>query len=220
MKSVMPAMVAGIAALLGVLIGSWRQAGLQRSLARAELIRSWQNERRTSYLNLLVADDEFYRSIVGTLRDAHPEWSVSDRNQVGKDQLFSPRNPMERSEIISKFDQIWRAGRAVELYHLVDDDLLASAKSLLLVDAELIGLVVFDLTYYQDKAPDISTRVATVLQKRRSAIDHFMHVARLALNVPPSFNPASRDTLKGQESYDPLTPRQTRGLLDVQRHAS
>ncbi|GID98618.1 hypothetical protein Adi01nite_80300 [Amorphoplanes digitatis] len=59
MKSVVPAFVAGIAALLGVLIGSWRQAGLQRSLARAELIRSWQDERRTSYLNLLVADDEY-----------------------------------------------------------------------------------------------------------------------------------------------------------------
>ncbi|MEU4558927.1 hypothetical protein AB0F72_11090 [Actinoplanes sp. NPDC023936] len=188
--------MAGIAALLGVVIGSWRQAGLQRSLARAELIRSWQNERRTSYLNLLVADDEFYRSIVGTLRDAHPEWNVSDPLQVGKDQMFTPPSPEERAEIIAKFDKIWRAGRAVELYHLVDDDLLASAKALLLTDAELIGLVAFDLTYYPEKTSGISSQVATMLQKRREAIDHFMHVARLALNVPPSFEPASRNRVR------------------------
>ncbi|MEU8237788.1 hypothetical protein AB0C07_06060 [Actinoplanes missouriensis] len=188
----MPALVAGIAALLGVLIGSWRQAGLQRSLARAELVRSWQNERRTSYLNLLVADDEFYRSIVGTLRDTHPEWNVSDPNQIGKDQMFTPRSAEERWEIIARFDKIWRAGRAVELYHLVDDDLLASAKAILLADAQLIGLVAFDLTYYPEKASDISGQVAAMLQHRREAIDHFMHVARLALNVPPSFGAGGR----------------------------
>ena len=193
MSSIMPAIVAGTTALLGVLIASWRQAGLQRSLARAELIRSWQNERRTSYLNLLVADDEFYRSIVGTFRDDHPEWNVGSSSKIGEDHLFLCRSFQERSEIVSKFDQIWRAGRAVELYHLVDDELLASAKSLLLVDAELICLVVFDLTSHPDNAPEISIQVATALQKRRSAIDHFMRVARLALNVPPTFDPATRD---------------------------
>ncbi|WP_203790021.1 hypothetical protein [Paractinoplanes rishiriensis] len=190
MNSVTPAIVAGLTALLGVLIGSWRQAGLQRSLVRAELIRSWQDERRTSYLNLLVADDEFYRSIVRGLRDDHPEWTFGDPSKVGEDQLFPPPNSEERREIISRFDKVWHAGRAVELYHLIDDDLLASAKSLLLADAELISLTVFDLTRYPDEALDISLRVATALQKRRSAINHFMHVARLALNVPPSFNPA------------------------------
>jgi hypothetical protein len=105
MKSVVPAVVAGIAALLGVLMGSWRQAGLQRSLARAELIRSWQNERRTSYLTLLLADDEFYRSIIGTLRDVPPGWDVGDRSKLGNDH-FSPRSSGERVEIIAKFDQI------------------------------------------------------------------------------------------------------------------
>ena len=127
MGSVMPAIVAGITALLGVLVASWRQASLQRALARAELIRSWQNERRTSYLNLLVADDKFYRSIVGALRDDHPEWNSGSQSEIGKDQLFSRRSSQERLEIISGFDQLWRAARAVELYHLVEDDLLASA---------------------------------------------------------------------------------------------
>jgi hypothetical protein len=193
MKSVVPAVVAGIAALLGVLIGSWRQAGLQRSLARAELIRSWQNERRTSYLTLLLADDEFYRSIIGTLRDVPPGWDVGERSKLGNDH-FSPRSTEEKVETIAKFDRIWRAGRAVELYHLVDDELLASAKSLLLADADLLCRVVFDLTENPDQAAEISRQIAISLQERRSAIDRFMNVARLSLNVPPSFTPDVRNT--------------------------
>jgi hypothetical protein len=145
----------------------------------------------TSYLKFLVADDEFYRSIAGTLRDDHPDWAVTSPDEPMNEQIFLPRRSTEREEIISRFDQVWRAGRAIELYHLVDDDLLASAKSLLLVDAELIGLVVFDITWYPDKAPGINAQIAIALQKRRSAIDNFMHVARAALDVPPTFDTAS-----------------------------
>jgi hypothetical protein len=179
------ALIGLFGALLGVLIGAWRQAILQSTLSQHEDLRRWQQERRESYLRFVVADDELYRGLIRDLRDLPPGRSTNDPKVLGlSGVLLPPLSSEQRLEVIQIFDSVWRAKREIELFHLKDDNLLASAERLALVDAELVGLVVFELSREPDRAEAITARSWELFQERRRSIDAFMHNARQALDVP------------------------------------
>jgi hypothetical protein len=185
MDQLLIALIGLFGALLGILIGAWRQAALQRSLSQYEDLRRWQQERREVYLRLVVVDDELYRALIRDIRDLPPGRSTDDPNTLGlSGVLLPPLASQQRLDVLNIFDHVWRAKRAIELFHLVDDDLLASVEKLVAVDAELVGLMVFDLNRDPDGVENITARAWELLQERRLRINEFMQHARIALDVP------------------------------------
>lgn len=185
----------GIAgALLGVLIGARRQEILQRTLSQYEDLRRWQQERRASYLRFVYADDELYRGLIRDLRDLPSGVSSDDPNLLGlSGVLLAPMTSEQRLDALGVFDRVWRAKREIELFHLVDDDLLAAAESLMSVDAELVGLVVYDLNREPGRAETITAKAWELFKERKLKIGEFMQNARIALDVPatdPRVRPA------------------------------
>jgi hypothetical protein len=75
--------------------------------------------------------------------------------------------------------------REIELFHLVDDELLEATEKLALVDAELVGLVLFEFSQDPGQVDSVTVKASEFLKKRHLAIDDFIQKARLALNVPP-----------------------------------
>jgi hypothetical protein len=171
-------------ALLGVLIGAWRQEVLQRSISKDEDIRRWQQERREAYLRLVAADDELYRGLVRDMPDLLPGRSSDDSTFLGASGVLLPLSPEQRLDVLNLFDHAWRAKRSIELFHLVDDELLSAAERLMAVDGELVSLIVFDLSWHPENSDDITVKVSKLLQERHLRIDQYMKHARVALNVP------------------------------------
>jgi hypothetical protein len=183
---ILPALIGLVGVILGALLGSWRQAATQRSALAQEELRRWQQDRRSAYMKLVQADDELYRCLIRDLRDPPPGRTVADPDTLASGNIaLDPLTPEERTALLAGFDQLWRAKREVELHHLVDDALLAAADALAITDAELVGLVLFDLTRQPDRAIEITASVGEALLRRRQIIEDFMSQARVALNVPP-----------------------------------
>jgi hypothetical protein len=185
------ALIGLLGALLGVLVGSWRQAILQRTLSQREDLRRWQQERRESYLRFVYADDELYRGIIRDLRDVPPGNSTDDPEILGAPGVvLPPLSSEQRLEVLNIFDRVWRAKREIELFHLVDDDLLASVEKLISVDSELVSLMIFDMS--RKPAETITARVWELFQERRDRTADFMHTARMVLDVPSANNMQAR----------------------------
>ena len=126
MTQLLAALIGLFGALVGILIGAWRQAELQRSESRYEDLRRWQQERREAYLQIIVADDELYRGLVRDIRDPPPGRATDDPVVLGfAGVLLPPLSSEQRLDVLNIFDRVWRAKRTIELFHLVNDDLLA-----------------------------------------------------------------------------------------------
>lgn len=195
------ALIGLFGALIGVLVGAWRQAILQRTLSQREDLRRWQQERRESYLRFVYADDELYRGLIRDLRDVPPGRSTDDPAILGAPGVvLLPLSSEQRLEVLDIFDRVWRAKREIELFHLVDDNLLASAEKLISVDSELVGLMLFDVS--RKPAETISARAWELFQERRLRIADFMHNARVALDVPSADNMQGR--AKGRKFFQSL----------------
>jgi hypothetical protein len=152
-----------------------------------EDLRRWLEERGVSYFRFVFAVVELYRGVLRDVRDLPPGRSADDPTTLGLHGVSLPPLSFEqRLDVLSVFDRVWRAKREIELFHLVDDDLLASAEQLVSVDAELVGLVVFDLNREPNRAEAITAIAWKLLQERRLKINQFMHSARIALDVPPA----------------------------------
>jgi hypothetical protein len=61
-----------------------------------------------------------------------------------------------------------------------------ATEKLLLVDAELVGLALFELSQDPGQVASITAKASELLKKRRHAIDDFIQKASVALNVPHS----------------------------------
>jgi hypothetical protein len=185
MDDLLAALIGSTGVLIGVFAGAWRQAILQRNISQNEDLRRWQQERRESYLRFIVADDELYRGLVRDLRDPPPGRLAQDSTVLGLRGTLLPLSAEDRMEVMARFDRLWRAMREIELFHLVDDELLEATEKLARLDAELVGLVLFE--FDQDPGPTASTTatVSELLKKRHDGIDDFIQKARVALNVPP-----------------------------------
>jgi hypothetical protein len=183
MNQLLVAVIGLSGGLLGVLFGAWRQAILQRTISQTEDLRRWRQERRESYLRFVFADDDLYRGIIRDLRDMPPGRSTDDPKILGAaDFLLPPLSREQRLEVLSIFDRVWRAKREIELFHLVDDELLASAEKLMLVDSEIVGLMLFDVDRMTTEA--VTARAVDLFQERRLRIADFMSNARTTLDVP------------------------------------
>ncbi|MEU4225197.1 hypothetical protein AB0F17_12935 [Nonomuraea sp. NPDC026600] len=182
-----PAVVGLVGVVIGVLVGAWRQSLLQQGNWLRDDLRRWQRDRRASYLKLVQADDELYRCVIRDLRDPPPGQAVTSRT-VGLDEVIPPLATDERAGLLQAFDRLWRAKREIELHHLTDDALLAATNRLTLKDAELVSLMLFDLTRHPEEAQEITIQIRDALKARRDLIDQFIQEARMALNVPRNRN--------------------------------
>lgn len=199
MDQFLPALVGLAGVVLGVLASAWRQAALERAVSQREDLRRWRQDRREAYLRFIYADDELYRGLVRDLRDPPPGRVVNDPGRLGSGGLISPLSAEQRLELLGTFDRLWRAKREIELFHLVDDELLASAVKLALVDAELVGLIAYDLEREPEAAESVTAAAVSALAERQRAINGFMQKARSALNVPPGqLTHRSRNARRGQ----------------------
>jgi hypothetical protein len=185
MRQLWPAVIGLAGIFIGILTSAWRQTALQRDIWLREDLRRWQQDRRESYLRLVYADDELYRCLIRDLRDPPPGRAVDDPKILGLEGVLPPPSAEQRLELLNTFDRLWRAKREIELFHLIDDELLASANRLALTDAELVGLVAYDLHHEPERAVSITTKAWEVLQGRRQAINDFIQKARVTLDVPP-----------------------------------
>ncbi|MEU7741942.1 hypothetical protein [Nonomuraea sp. NPDC049158] len=179
-----PAVVGLVGVVVGVLVGAWRQSLLQQGNWLRDDLRRWQQDRRKSYLKLVHADDELYRCVIRDLRDPPPGQPVTDSGIVDPDEAIPPLATNERAKLIQTFDRVWRARREIELLHLTDDALLVATNRLTLKDAELVSLMLFDLTHRPEDTLGITVQIRGALKVRRDLIDQFMQEARMALNLP------------------------------------
>jgi hypothetical protein len=124
-------------------------------------------------LRFIVADDELYRGLVRDVRDPPPGRLVKGSAILGLGGSLSPPSPEERVELQNRFDRLWRAMREIELFHLVDDELLEATERLALVDAELVGLVLFEFNQDPARVTSITATASELLKKRHGAIDDF-----------------------------------------------
>ncbi|MFI6299421.1 hypothetical protein ACIBEJ_48060 [Nonomuraea sp. NPDC050790] len=181
-----PAVVGLVGVVIGVLVGAWRQSLLQQGNWLRDDLRRWQQERRRSYLKLVHADDELYRCVIRELRDPPPGQLVTDSGMMDLGEVIPPLAKNERTRLLQAFDRVWRAKREIELLHLTDDALLLATDGLTFKDAELVSLMLFDLTHRPEDARETTQLIRDALKARRDLIDQFMREARTALNVPPN----------------------------------
>ncbi|NRQ30710.1 hypothetical protein HII36_02510 [Nonomuraea sp. NN258] len=184
LMQVLPAVVGLVGVVVGVLVGAWRQSLLQQGNWLRDDLRRWQQDRRRSYLKLVQADDELYRCVIRDLRDPPPGQTVTNSGMMDLNEAIPPLTKHERIELLRTFDRLWRAKREIELLHLTDDALLVATNKLTLKDAELVSLMLFDLTNHPENAQKTTIQIRGALKVRRDLIDQFMQEARTALNVP------------------------------------
>lgn len=184
MDQFLPAMIGLAGVILGILASAWRQAALERTVSQREDLRRWRQDRREAYLRFIYAEDELYRGLLRDLQDPLPGGIVDDSDRLGSGAIIPTLSSEQRLELLNTFDRMWRAKREIELFHLVDDELLASAKKLAFLGSELVVLIAYDLEREPGRAESITAMAVVALRERQRAINDFMQKARSALNVP------------------------------------